>query len=107
MYAIITSKPGQYRASTEGGATPVEAYEYLFYGKPKAIFQIIELNGDIRVRITEEAPPYITNSVPSKFLEKFDSLEDARESLQQLVGFGKLDARLRLCDAPEAKDVLT
>ena len=96
MYAIITSKPGQYHASTEGNATSVEAYEYLFFGKPKAIFEIIELNSDIRVRITEETPPYISNSVPSKFLEKFDSLEEARESLQQLFGFGKLDARLRL-----------
>lgn len=100
MYAILTSKPGQYHASVETGATPVEAYEYLFYGRTKAIFQVIRLDQETRVNITEDTPPYISNSVPTKFLEKFGTLEEARASLQQLIGFGKLDARLRPCDAP-------
>ncbi len=100
MYAILTSKPGQYHASVETGATPVEAYEYLFYGRTKAIFQVIRLDQETRVNITEDTPPYISNSVPTKFLEKFGTLEEARASLQQLIGFGKLDARLRPCEAP-------
>lgn len=99
MYAILTSKPGQYHAEVDNGATAVEAWEYLFYGHPKAIFQVVQLDHETRVRITEDTPPYISNSVPTKFLEKFDSLEEARASLQQLIGFGNLDARLRRCDA--------
>jgi len=104
MYAILTSKPGQYHAQADDGATPVEAYEYLFYGRTRAIFQVIRLEHETRVNITEETPPYISNSVPTKFLEKFDTLDEARASLQQLIGFGKLDARLRPCEAPETAD---
>lgn len=104
MYAILTSKPGQYHAQADEGATPVESYEYLFYGRLKAVFQVVQLERETRVRITEEAPPYVSNSVPTKFLEKFDTLDEARASLQQLIGFGRLDARLRRCDAPEAMD---
>jgi len=104
MYAILTSKPGQYHARADEGATVVEAYEYLFYGRTKAIFQVIRLDRETRVNITEDTPPYISNSVPTKFLEKFDTVEGARASLQELVGFGQLDARLRPCNPTEVVD---
>lgn len=101
MYAILTNKPGQYHAQADEGATPVEAYEYLFYGRLKAVFQVVRLERETRVRITEDTPPYISNSVPTKFLEKFNTVEEARASLEQLIGFGQLDARLRRCDIEE------
>lgn len=104
MYAILTSKPGQYHAEAGDGALGVESYDYLFYGKLKAVFQIVQLEHETRVRITEDTPPYISNSVPTKFLEKFASLEQARASLQELVVFGTLDACLRPSGAPEAVD---
>lgn len=104
MFAILTSKPGQYHAEAGDGAQGVESYDYLFYGKLKAVFQIIELEHETRVCITEDTPPYIRNSVPTKFLEKFSTLEEARSSLQALVSFGKLDARLRPSGPSQAAD---
>jgi hypothetical protein len=104
MYAILTSKPGQYHATFGVGATAVESYEYLFYGRCKAIFDVIQLDRDIRVTITEDTPPYISNSVPSKFLEKFDTLEQARASLEELIAFGNLDAQLKRREVPAAVD---
>lgn len=96
MFAIVTNKPGQYHATIEDGARIVESYEYLFYGRLRAIYQLVELERETRVVITEDTPPYISNSVPTKFLEKFSTLEDARQELEHLVGFGHLDARLLL-----------
>lgn len=104
MYAILTSKPGQYHASIGEGAISVESYEYLFYGRCRAVFDIIRLERDTRVMITEAAAPHITNSVPTKFLEKFDTLEQARASLSQLVSFGTLDAQLQRRDIPAARE---
>lgn len=104
MYAIITNKPGQYHATIGDGAAVVESYEYLFYGRLKAIYQLVELQRETRVVITEDTPPYISNSVPTKFLEKFPTLQAAREELQHLVGFGRLDATLRRCTTPEKQE---
>ena len=104
MYAILTTKPGQYRAAIDEGATAVESYDYLFCGRCKAIFDVVHLDRETRVTITEDAPPHISNSVPTKFLEKFDTLEQARDSLKQLIAFGKLDAQLRRRDVPAAAD---
>ncbi|NYT77008.1 ferredoxin [Alcaligenaceae bacterium] len=103
MYAIITSKPGQYSALVDESATIIESYEYLFYGRLKAIYQLIKMEREGRVRITEDDPPYISNSVPTKFLEKFDTLEQARAELHHLVEFGNLEADLRLCEQPAAE----
>jgi hypothetical protein len=102
MYAIITSKPGQYQAQAGDGAVVIESYEYLFYGRLKAVYQLIELQGETRIRITEEDPPYTSNSVPTKFLEKFDTLEAARAELKHLTGFGGLEATLRRCGTPDS-----
>lgn len=102
MYAILTSKPGQYQSQADDDSTVVETYEYLFYGRLKAIYQLIRLDRETRVRITETDPPYSSNSIPTKFLEKFDTVESARAELQQLVQFGQLDAQLVRRDPPSA-----
>lgn len=103
MYAILTSKPGQYHAQADENATVVESYEYMFYGRLKAVFQLVKLERDGRIRITEDAPPHVSNSVPTKFLEQFDTLEQARAELNHLAGFGSLQAELRRCDTPTAE----
>lgn len=94
MYTILTSKPGLYNAQADEGSVVLETYEYLFYGRLKAIYQLVRLDRETRIRITEVDPPYTTNSVPTKFLDKFDTLEAARAELEHLVRFGGLDARL-------------
>lgn len=94
MYVILTSKPGEFTTELVDGLTPVETYDYIFYGRKKAEYVIAELAGDVRVRIVDAVDPSIVNNVPSKFLEKFDSVESARTELGALTRFGNIDAQL-------------
>lgn len=95
MYIILTSKLGEYDARPGQGIAPVESYAYFFYGKKKADFTIAEVTGDQgRVSIVESGEGGLTNSVPLKFFERFDSVEAARAELEQLVTFGTIDTRL-------------
>ena len=95
MYIILTSKSGEYDARPGQGISPVETYDYFFYGRNKAHFTIAEVEGDQgRVSIVETAEDGTTNSVPLKFFERFETVEDARTELKQLVTFGAIDARL-------------
>ncbi|MFQ3786555.1 hypothetical protein [Halomonas sp. A29] len=95
MYIILTSKLGEYDARPGQGISPVESYEYFFYGKKKADFTIAEVSGDQgRVSIVETGEGGKTNSVPLKFFERFDTVEAARAELEQLVTFGSIDTRL-------------
>lgn len=102
MFVILTSKPGQFRTEPVPGVEPRETWEYLFYGRPKAIFVIAELTEvkqTIKVRVIDEsggdeAEPLV-NHVPTKFLERFDTLAAAHEALQKLAHFGSMDLSIR------------
>ncbi|XQM36314.1 Ferredoxin [Cupriavidus sp. H19C3] len=97
MYVILTSKTGRFHTEPVAGVTPVEAYDYLFYGKKTAHFVIAELADDarnVKVRVVEAPPSTTVNLVPTKFLEKFDTLDAARAELRQLATFGSMDLRL-------------
>lgn len=93
-YVVLTSKPGQYRSEASAGVEIVETYDYVFYGKTKAVFQIARVAPDARVRVVEEAPPHIENRVPVRVMERYATLEDARRAVGQLANFGSLDAAL-------------
>lgn len=93
-YMILTSKPGIYRSEVDADAEIVETYDYVFYGKTKAIFQVARLIRPTKVRIIEDAPPHVVNHVPTRVIEQFPSLEEARQAVVQLAGFGTLDAVL-------------
>ena len=94
MYVILTSKPGQFRTEITEGLEPVEAYDYLFCGTKRAHFVIAQLARDTKVKIIDETSSPVVNHVPSKFLPRFESLEQAREELRQLVSFGAMDIQL-------------
>ncbi|GJG94507.1 ferredoxin [Cupriavidus pauculus] len=105
MYVILTSKPGQFRTEAVPGVEPRETWEYLFYGQPKAIFVIAELidtQRTVKVRVIDEtsapdapdAAPVI-NHVPTKFLERFDTLDAAHDALNKLAHFGSMDLSIR------------
>ncbi|TWG86034.1 hypothetical protein L602_002200000890 [Cupriavidus gilardii J11] len=94
MYVILTSRSGEFRTEPGDGMHPVEAYDYVFYGRTTAHFVIASLERDSRVRVIEERPPYVINQVPTKFLEKFDTIEAARAELRQLATFGSMDIAL-------------
>ena len=94
MFVILTSKPGQFRTESVEGLNPIEAYDYIFYGKKKAHFVIAELLRPVKVRVVDEAPPPVVNHIPSKFLSKFGTLEEARRELQQLKSAHDTDTNL-------------
>jgi hypothetical protein len=97
MYVILVSKPGTYHSEVGSEAKVIESYEYRYCGKIKAIYQLVRLDGETRVRITEDEPPNIVNSVPSKFMDKFDTIEKARAELMRLAKFGGQDAAMVRC----------
>lgn len=94
MYVILTSKPGIFRTELVDGLLAVETYDYLFCGRKRAEFVIAELSGDVRLRVIDEAEPPVVNDVPSKFLEKFATVERALAELKHLTAFGTMDAVL-------------
>lgn len=95
MYVILTSKPGQFRTEPSEGLRICEKYDYLFYGQKKAHFMIAELLKPVHVRVVDETGPPIVNGVPSKFLEKFETVEAARKELKTLTSFGGMDTKLQ------------
>ena len=94
MYVILTSKPGQFRTELTEGLRAVESYEYTYGGRKRAQFVIAQLESPTRVRIVDETPPMVINLVPTKFLEKFKSVEGARGELEALARSGGTEAAL-------------
>ncbi len=94
MFVILTSKPGQFRTELVNGLEHVEAFDYMFYGRCKAHFVIASLQEAVKVKVIDETPPEVVNFIPSKFLEKFETLEQARGVLQALVQKGDADVTL-------------
>lgn len=93
-YVILTSKHGIFRTEADASLRPVESYDYLFYGQRRAHFVVAELLAETKVRVIEEQADARVNLVPSKFLERFDTLEDARAELTSLTRFGRMDTKL-------------
>ena len=83
MYVILSSKPGQFTTELGEGLEQVEAYDYVFYGKTKARYVIARLTRDVKVRIVDASSA--VNQIPSKMLPKFDTLERARQELNELA----------------------
>jgi len=94
VFVILTSKLGQFRTELTDGLEAVESWDYLFCGRKRAHFVIARLLRDARIRIVEETPPQVVNLVPSKLLQKFDTVEKARAELRSLTSFGSMDADL-------------
>jgi ferredoxin len=94
MYVILTTKPGVFKTELTEGLTAVEAYDYILFGKRRAQFVIAKIEGSPRIRIVEDEPPHVVNLVPSKFLQKYDSIGAAHEELLHLAKFASSDASL-------------
>lgn len=94
MFVILTSKPRQYVTHPNADIEPLEAWEYRFYGELQAQFVVGRLQRETRVRIVEADGSGTVNFVPSKFLERFETLEAAHRELRTLCNFGSLDAKL-------------
>jgi hypothetical protein len=94
MFVILTSKPGQYRTTPSADIELIEAWDYVFYGRLQAHFVIGKLLRETKVQVVEDDESGTVNWVPSKFLERFDSMAQAHRELQHLCNFGSLDAKL-------------
>jgi len=94
MYVILTSKPGQYRTEITEGLQPVEAYDYMFYGRCKARFVIAQMDREGKFVVVDETPPEVINHIPSKFLQKYQTVEQARQQLRDLARPGDADIKL-------------
>ena len=95
VYVILTNKPGVYRTELCEGLEPIERYDYLFCGRKRADYTIAQLTRPLKIKIVDEAGAELVNFVPSKFLEKFDTLTAARAQLHELASFGSMDIELR------------
>jgi len=94
MFVILTTKPGIFRTELVEGLRVVETYDYMFCGRKRAEFVIAEITDEVRLRVIDEAEPPVLNEVPSKFLEKFPTVERAMAELRHLTAFGTMDAVL-------------
>jgi len=94
-YVILTTKSGFYRTELCDGLEPIERYHYLFCGRKRAEYVIALLSKPLKVKIVDEVGAESVNFVPSKFLEKFDTIETARAQLRTLVNFGSIDSQLQ------------
>ena len=94
-YVILTSKDGIFRTEPNDSLRPIEAWDYLFYGTRRAHFVVAELLAETRIRIVDDQLPPNINLVPSKLLEHFGTIEDARRELTTLTSFGRMDTELR------------
>jgi hypothetical protein len=94
MYVILTSKPGQFRTEPGANLRPVESYDYFAHGRNRARFVIAEVLRPGKISVVDEGEPAVVNAVPSKLFPKFDSLEKARQELNQLAHSGNGKTRL-------------
>jgi ferredoxin len=102
MYVLLTTKPGLFRTEAGPEVELVESYDYLFFGRKRARFDIARIDAPTRIRIVDETPPVAINLVPTKFLPTFASVEAARAELEGLVASGGADTQLVRLHAPVA-----
>lgn len=93
-FLILTSRPGVYRTESGPHCHPVAAFQYLWLGKLRAQFVIARLDEPTRLRVIDEGVPPTVNSVPSKFMPHYESLDAARQELVKLVAGAGEDAYL-------------
>ena len=94
MFVILTSKPGQFRTELVEGLEQIESYDYIFHGRCKAHFVIARLHQRVKIRIVDETPPEVVNMIPSKLLEKFDTIAQARKVLHDLARHSNTETSL-------------
>ncbi|MGG1575823.1 hypothetical protein [Fictibacillus sp. NRS-1165] len=86
-YIVLTNKD-TYQTTVKGeGLEPVETYDFYFFDKVKATYTIAKVTNDnVKIQLTEhyEGREYV-NQIRVKFFETFDTVEAAREELNELV----------------------
>lgn len=86
-YIVLTNKDTFQTILKNDGLEIVETYDFYFFEKLKAKYTIAKiLDENIKIQLYEqyEGKEYI-NQISVKFFEKFDTLEAAREELNEIV----------------------
>jgi len=94
VYVILTSKTGLFKTELSEGLTAIQTYDYFWFGQKKARFVIAQIEGTPKIRIVDDEPPHLVNCIPSKLVQKFDTVDAALEELQSLANFSSSDIRL-------------
>ncbi|MDA3129514.1 hypothetical protein ACFPTR_00350 [Aliibacillus thermotolerans] len=87
-FIILTNKEDYQTDLNNDGLKVIETYDYFFFDKLKAKYTIAEvLSDDIKIKLIEESndKTYI-NEIPIKFFEAFETIDEAKEELNELSG---------------------
>lgn len=86
-YIVLTNKETFQTVLENDGLEVVETYDFYFFEKLKAKYTIAKiLDKNIKIQLYEkyEGKEYV-NKINVKFFEKFDTIEAAREELNEIV----------------------
>jgi hypothetical protein len=86
-YIVLTNKDTFQTILKNDGLEVIETYDFYFFGKLKAKYTIAKiLDENIKIQLYEqyEGKEYV-NQISVKFFEKFDTIEAAREELNEIV----------------------
>lgn len=86
-YIVLTNKETFQTVLENDGLEVVETYDFYFFEKLKAKYTIAKiLDENIKIQLYEkyEGKEYV-NKINVKFFEKFDTIEAAREELNEIV----------------------
>ncbi|MED1472256.1 hypothetical protein [Bacillus salipaludis] len=86
-YIVLTNKDTFQTSLENDGLEPVETYHFYFFDKLKAKYTIAKvLDEKIKIKLFEEfeGKEYV-NHIGVKFFERFETIEDAREELNEIV----------------------
>ncbi len=86
-YIILTNKESYQTALDTPGIELIASYDFLFYDKLQANYSIVKVtDSKCKIKITEESDKQYVNHIPVKFFEAFDTIEEAMDELNVLVG---------------------
>ncbi|MBN8199796.1 hypothetical protein [Bacillus sp. NTK034] len=86
-YIVLTNKDTFQTILENEGLKPVETYHFYFFDNLKAKYTIAEvLDENMKIQLYEEyeGKEYV-NHIGVKFFERFETLEAAREELDEIV----------------------
>lgn len=86
-YIVLTNKDTFQTILDNAGLETVETYNFYFFDKLKAKYTIAKvIDENIKIQLFEEfeGKEYV-NQIAVKFFERFETIEDAREELNEIV----------------------
>jgi hypothetical protein len=86
-YTVLTNKDTFQTILPNDGLEPIETYHFYFFDELKAKYTIAKVvDEDFKVQLYEnyEGKEYV-NHIHIKFFEKFSTIEETREELNEIV----------------------